>query len=321
MKYKTYSVPPTFIEAELGKIGLETHKTSNNIMIPCPFHKETHPSLSVSLGGNFVAGGWHCLGCHESGSWNKLAKRLGLRLWGKEESEQSNYVITTKAQVKDELKEDKLKLSKWTDEYKWKRFNASFLKKFGARLLYDFMYKAHFLYLPITYLNEQYGYCKVRLSDDVVAPKYWFNAKLNKVLFPIDYIIQDVVTDCVVLVEGMADALRLLKYNIPALALLGVVLTPFMEEQLENLAVKNIILCLDSDDPGRNAVFGYVTESGKEIEGLASKLESLGYNVYLLLLPKPEDGTDKYDPDNMPIKYVRCLGKMVRRLGGPKCTV
>lgn len=317
MKNNFSLIPSSFIESELNRSGLELRKTSNNIMIPCPFHRETHPSLSVAISSDKVPPGvWGCFGCAESGTWNKLARRLGLRQWNPDEDVNPfEFVNTNKIHIENEIKKDCLKLTEWTNEYHWKTYKAKFLKKFGAKLCYDNKYKSNFLYLPISYLSDEYGYCKVRLDPKLQASKYWFSPNMDKVLYPIDYIIDNISTKCIVLVEGMADAFRLLKNGIPALALLGVVITPFMEEQLESLAIKNIILCLDGDEPGQRAMFGYTTDSGKEIIGLGEKLENLGYNVRILPLPKEKE---KLDPDSMPKKYVRCLGKMCQSLGGPK---
>lgn len=306
-------IPASFIESELNRSGLDLKKSLNNIMIPCPFHRETHPSLSIAISNDKVPiGVWRCFGCSESGTWNKLARRLGLRLWNSNEEENPfDFVYTRKIELKKEVKKNRLVLSKWTDALHWKKYNAKFLRKFGAKACYDSMYKSNFLYLPITYLSDEYGYCKIRLDPNLQTSKYWFSPNMDKILFPIDYIIDNINTNTIVLVEGIADAFRLLQYNIPALALLGVHITPFMQEQLENLAIKNIILCLDGDDAGYRALFGYTTESGKHIVGLAEKFEKLGYETRILLLPKEKE---KIDPDNMPKKYLKCLNKMCKAL-------
>lgn len=304
--------PSSFVEAELRRCGLEIKKTSSDILIPCPFHKDTHPSLGVSIGGETPTGIFHCFGCSITGTWNKLAKRLGLRLWNSND-EDSIFVVKSKKDISVELKQDNLKLSKWTDDYTWKKYSSSFLSEFGARLLYDKVYKTNYLYLPITYLNETYGYCKVRLKETDPGPKYWFNAKLNKVLYPIDYILANMPTDCIVLVEGMGDVFRLLQYGIPSLSLLGVSITNFMHDQLEMLAAKNIILCLDGDNPGKEAALGSSKNGNKRV-GLASILEKQGYNVKMLFPP------DDRDPDDMPVEYVHALGKLCESLGGPKYT-
>ena len=58
-RYNKYP-PASFVETEIRRCGMEMKKTSNHILIPCPFHKDTNPSLGISLGGEVPAGVFHC---------------------------------------------------------------------------------------------------------------------------------------------------------------------------------------------------------------------------------------------------------------------
>jgi DNA primase len=47
-----------------------------NAMLRCPFHEDNHPSFSIHL----EDGVWNCFGCGESGSLEKLYRRLGEKM-------------------------------------------------------------------------------------------------------------------------------------------------------------------------------------------------------------------------------------------------
>lgn len=252
----------------------------------------------------------NCFGCGAKGSWNTLAKHLGLRLWNaNDEDIETTFVFKSNKKIKEELVSEGHIFKKLSNSLKWKSYDKDFLINFDARLLYDERCKATYLYLPMYYLNNVYGYCKVKLNKEDPGPKYWFNAGIRKPLYPIDYIIEKNHTQCVCLVEGIADAFRCIKNGIPALALLGTELTSFMSSQLEILAIPNIILCLDGDAAGIGAMKGT-----KFKEGLYKKLTKLGYAVKIAI---PPDGSD---PDSMPIKYINKLGKLCEKFGGPTYT-
>lgn len=313
------SYPPlTFIESELKRAGLAISHTGDHLQIPCPFHRETKPSLSVSLGtGKIPCGVFHCFGCGEKGRWNKLAHRLGLSSWGSAE-EDGIYIAKTKAAIQKEISEDDFALSKWRDN--WKRYNSEFLSIFGARKMRDCLNHVDYLWIPIEYGGDLYGYCRARLHETDPGPKYFFNANLVKVLYPFDLLLE---MDCttIVLVEGIADAYRLINQGIPALALLGVNLLPIMEEQLALLDVKNVIICLDGDAAGRTAVRGRKVIDNEKTKdkrkpvykrkpGLRKKLKDLGYNVLWYRLPEDTD------PDDVPFKYVKKLKRIFLDTGG-----
>lgn len=289
---------PNFIENELRRTGVQMVTTSDHVMMACPFHLDTAPSLSIALTSSKVPPGvFNCFGCHISGTWNKLAKRLGVRLWGIDEDDGEVYIYRSKKEIKDELETSGLKLYKWTDDYKWKRYSTKFLSKFGAKLLVSGFSQTDYLYLPIPYLNEIYGYCRVRLHENDPGPKYWFNKDMTKSLYPIDYILENSTNNYICLVEGIADAFRCIKNGISALALLGVEITPFMMNQIEGLAVENIVLCLDGDSAGWAGM-----------KKLYPRLKKAGYNVKIMKLP------DSTDPDSVSSKYIRKLKELCESL-------
>ena|SRR3990167_7516766 len=59
------------LEAVLGNNLSETRQ---NVSIPCPFHKERHPSFSINLD----TGLWVCFACGARGNYESLCNRLGV---------------------------------------------------------------------------------------------------------------------------------------------------------------------------------------------------------------------------------------------------
>jgi len=289
-----------FILKELSKSGTLSLKAENAV-IKCPFHDQHNPigTCSVSLGSKIKCGVWHCWSCKASGSWNTLASKLGLRLDLNSEENDFTYVIhNTKCSVYNEPDKSSLELSSLPKDFKWKKYDRKFLKKMNAKLLWNSEVKDYYLYLPIMYAYDYYGYVRCKIMDDSFGPKYWFSIK-TKIPYPCDYILEN-GDSTIVLVEGIADAFRLIKHGIPALSLFGLHLTPSMLNILESLAIEKVILCMDGDEAGKQAVFGK--------KGLASVLEKNNIESRVLFPP------DNNDPDDMPMSYIYVLKSMIQRL-------
>jgi len=292
-------VNSSFILKELNKSGRVILKAGNAV-IKCPFHDQHNPmgTCSISLGEKIECGVWNCWSCKSSGRWNSLASKLGLRLDIGDTNDDEIYTINSnKISIYTEIDEDKLELFKLPDDFKWKSYSRKLLRKMGAKLIWNDISKDYYLYLPITYIDEYYGYIRCKIHPDSIGPKYWF-ALSKKLPYPSDYLI-DKDTRTIVLVEGVADVFRLLRNGISALALLGTTLTSKMLDILEGLAVEKVILCLDGDEAGRNAVLGR--------KGIASMLEK--NNIETRVLFPPEDK----DPDNMPKSYINVLKYMIEK--------
>jgi hypothetical protein len=299
-----------FIEQEIKRSGVRYTQNSSYIQIVCPFHRDTDPSLSISLVADKVPPGvWYCFSCREKGTWNKLAARMGLRLFGKEDSD-TIFVAKSTKEIKEEIKESDLSLHKW--EGSWRRYSEEFLKTFKVRRLRDMLNHVDYMYIPITYGGDVQGYARARLHKDDPGPKYWFSPKMVKPLYPIDYLLKQ-QSRVLVLVEGITDAWRFLRARIPTGALLGTNLLPAMVEQLEILEVATIILCMDGDRSGREAVKGRLDSNNKRIPGLQEKILKLGYKVIDYKLPKG------IDPDEASVEILKDIRSLVREKGGVLC--
>lgn len=294
-----------FILKELRKVTLfkETNITSG-VSIVCPFHKDTDPSCNVSLGFKVPLGIFHCFSCGAKGTWNTLAEKLGMSTVTGEITNHKNLLSFKIEKFKPE-DEDTLNLEEL--DINWKGFSIDFLKQFKAKKLWDEELKDYYVYLPVTYIGSNYGYIRCKLYKDSIGLKYWFGM-LKKIFYPFDYYLNKNVST-LVLVEGVTDALRLIKYGIPTLATLGTKFNIKLGlDLLDDLDVETIILCYDGDDPGKDAVFGT-----SKFKGLADILEAENYKVRVLIPPKD------HDPYSMPKSYIKILQNMVKRTGGTLC--
>ena len=303
---------PQFVKQELNRLNVNFKKAGDSYMMLCCFHRDHKtPSLSIKVeeGGQYPPGTFNCLGCHESGSWNTLAARLGLSLWGKETEQDNFYVDKSIKEIKKEIEDSSLRLSKW--DRTWKRYDPAFLRKFQARKLTDSKTGMEYMWLPLNYGGDMQGYIRVRVSEKDQGPKYFFSPRMTKVLFPGDYLLK-YQTPVIILVEGIADALRLVRYRMAAASILGTILLPTMKDQLELMGVQTVITCLDGDKAGRRATKGYTLESGKKVTGLIETVEDLGIKAVDFRLPKEND------PDDAPVEVLRSLWKLYKKLGGIK---
>lgn len=304
-----------FIINELSKV-VNVKKSGQGVKIPCPFHNETEPSLQISLGTKVPAGIWYCFGCKEKGHWNSLAERLGLTQVGYNAKESKAFVNKKDIKLYKPIFEEELDLSELN--FTWKRYSAKFLNYFGARRLWHEGYADYFIFIPITFLGDYQGFIRVRLNPKL-GPKYWINLE-NKFFYPFDFYLDKKIST-IVLVEGLADVYRLIKNRIPALTIFGTTIPNIKDSvsMLKTLCIKNIILCMDGDLPGKEANL-------KLKEELSPK-----FNVEVLQLPfrykvfrdkrgklirnpsgKPKiEYIEKCDPDDMDKKYLKILRKMV----------
>lgn len=300
-----------FVKQELSRLNVRFQKTNGHYMMLCCFHRDNKtPSLSINVDNSKVPPGtFSCFGCHISGSWNMLAKHLGLAQWGKEEADCNYYVDKSVKEIRTEIEETGLTLSKWDE--KWRKYSPEFLHIFKVKKLTDKRNGLSYMWIPLTYGCDMQGYVRVRISNKDKGPKYFFSPNMTKVLFPGDFLLK-FNTPVVILVEGIADAMRLVKYKMASASILGTCLLPLMKDQLEIMGVKKAICCLDGDRPGRRATKGYMLESGKRVKGLLESVEDLGIEAIDFKLPKEND------PDDAPLSVIKELWKVYKEAGGIK---
>lgn len=292
-----------FIINQLNKIT--TPVGTKNLKIVCPFHKDTKPSLSISLGyGKVPPGVFYCFGCKSSGNWNTLATRLGLdQVVGQE----IDYTFLKKKvelfSVDDELD---LEVSSFNLK-KWRRYPISFLKKFGLKVVWDSKFRDYFFYIPVYNMGEYLGYIKYKIYDATFGLKVIFNFPY-KIIYPFDYLL-DFYSKVLVLVEGPTDAWRVLYNNMYCGATLGLTLTDNILENIDLLNIEKIILLYDSDSAGYNAVLGRKEKNGLRLPGFAEIL-SKNYDVRVIFPPEGKD------PDNSNIFFIDSVKSLYYKLGG-----
>jgi hypothetical protein len=165
---------------------------------------------------------------------------------------------------------------------------------------FDDIYKCPRLFFPVRQYGELMGWVSRRLDKpikDVPYKRKYLNApsmKSSKILFPFDEI-ERWDTNVVVLVEGPLDAVRLINYDIPALAIMGTAnYHPDNRIDLLNLGVERIFLAMDSDTAGKKA--------RREIGPSLAEM----FDVDDFFPPH------KKDPGNMGLPYMNKLWRLTR---------
>jgi len=332
-----------FILEELRKIWPKKI-SSKNVLICCPYHHETKPSLSIALEntGKVPAGAFNCFGCEAHGWWNKLAKELGLKFIDREKIEPENpYHLMYKGIKKTERKyvlPDNL--FEWDIE-SWRGLKKEFLMQFQPAKQFDDNNMEWRIFFPILQDNELLGHLSEKINKKSSSPKHIFSVGLpiSKILYPLDLH----VGNTVILVEGLVDMLRLRREGLPALCFFGVNgWKAFKAFTLHGL-VENVIACGDGDPPGwavNSKIFNDLKKDFTvEIFNIPSRKDHIkNFNKQQLLsyiekdqLPLHNADTMEadlileklspilenlkgYDPGNMPTVYVRQLKKIVKKV-------
>lgn len=221
-------------------------------------------------------GSFTCFSCGESGHWPKLERKLtGASTIGSVSSyEESEIVeILTPKRGKDLYVKPEF-LMDLEEGFTWEHpdgaFEKDFLDTLGAKLAirvwYDKTVKQQFselrLWLPV--------YMRYDLVGDILAAlerpapdaeefiKKTFKKYINsesleskETLWPLPYVVSRFGNERVVLVEGPADAMRLLTYGIPALAILGTGVWSERKADIVYYAFNEIVTCFDGDAAGK----------------------------------------------------------------------
>ena len=265
----------------------------NRATIICPFHNDTNPSGTVSLDEteSRVALGWfRCWSCGASVSWDTLADQVGMRKLRKTRKSPDDYAKPSSFRqnlLGEEADDDprvgnkawsedysKLKFkSGWKGMEEWRGISTRMLDKVGARLAYHTERDRYYVWLPVEVRRTLRGYVLAKLEKPtpfvdregkkVVPPSYlnapgrWSN-EYGLIYF--DYAVSmanELGVDTLVLCEGPRDALRLLRYKIPAVSVLGALnWSEAKRMTVERSGINNLILFMDGDTAGKKAAHG-----------------------------------------------------------------
>jgi hypothetical protein len=284
-------------------------RRGESILIYCPWHKETNPSLHVHVGHTVIPGSFRCFGCPAHGNWNKLARALNLPLFDFKQDSTSitlddnalSSIIreTIDGFRKREIAANSVRTLKGIedlpDNFSWRGYSTNFYNRLGCKFYWDKQHDREYLYFP---LNMNGTYCGYTLASlDGKDEKYQIFAEASKLLFLYDQII---VNEPIVIVEGHFDAIRLMAEGIPAVAIFGV--QNWSDIKRNYIITKHpskILIVFDGDKAGYDAAVRVWRDIRVEF-----------CNVDIYYIPITQEGL-KLDPGNAP-KYI--LDDIRRRL-------
>ena len=274
-----------FIRAELEQLPAERGAQfrglddSRTCWLKCPWHgdgKDNTASLKVNLTGQYV-GSWVCFGCFihrdgvpkpRGGKWSELASKLGMK-GGSPASDDEIQV----PRIRDALRETLLgetdsnsesnkkrvlvkKSPKFPIKERWRGINGWLLHAIGARVVFD-EHGSH-VYLPIKMGREWCSGIYCTWDKQQLAYINETDPRIKRALFPYNYVVRLLRqmpkrARYLVLCEGPRDALNLLQYGIPALAVLGgiTVWTSAKAEAVAELNPRLVVLAFDPDEVGK----------------------------------------------------------------------
>lgn len=269
--------------------------------IPCPFHNEKIPSLSINVGRvSIPLGVFHCFGCNRSGSWNVLAEYVGMKLIKSSKPEEVEDQLDDPFEMlEDMLDAETVDTSVPKNVLEWRgkwtpdniEFDEKLLRKLKAKKWFDKKSEIFRILFPVTLNKKSVGYVSHRL-DDHSEPKHrncpgpW----AKKYFIGYDFIKPG--TKSIALVEGSSDWIRMTKEKIPTLGLLGA--HNWSKKKLAalvSLGVEKTVLFLDGDRAGY--------EASEKIEKHIRKY----MEVEVVKLPSKK-GYVKLDPGNCPRKFI-----------------
>lgn len=261
---------------------------SEYALVQCPFHKggqEANPSLMVNLANvKFPVGFHYCLSCGIKGNWNKLAEAFDLETLTVEARHAS---LLTSNRSKNLFPVQNLELNslktpantnktkgkaisiKWPETDNWRGISGNLLAKLNCKLSLDKQTKEKQLILPVCISNMQVGFIAAFLQKkDKSLGSSYFNSSgswVKEALFPYDYVKtllhNEQRTAPICLVEGPRDALNLIQFGVPALAILGC--TNWSKQSISLLMsckFSKLIIMMDGDEAGRKAAAQIYTD-------------------------------------------------------------
>ncbi len=265
----------TFILNELNKISnSEKLVKDENIVVLCPYHKDTTPSFSISISETkrrVPLGYGRCWSCGEKGGWNFFANKLNLKSFGSGEIS-DEYMRRLDDKDKNDLigKINTLTLDDINEEFKcylsypipenkdWRGFSGKFLKKFNIYCSSDENGKDCIL-VPVYYDDVIVGAVKGfdKKPSNKKFPSYLnYSGKWIREygIFPYDYIsklIEKKNYNYVIICEGLRDALSLIKLGYPALCIFGTgTWTDKKLNRIKALGIDKLVIMMDAGKSG-----------------------------------------------------------------------
>jgi hypothetical protein len=309
--------------AELASYSGAKKTVGESTFVACPYHSERTPSFRIFHSASSNSPGFgKCYGCGVSAKFDELAPKLGLKPYAYSKPTQQ-YARPVVKPVEDVVPTESFDFRPLPPNKVWREISTNLLIDIGCMKISQ--YGSPFIWMPVMVKGEERGYIRARLRKAKDKPSY-----LNKAgkwserngLFPYDYSVQlmkDKGYKSIVIVEGPRDALRLLSYGIPAIALLGTQSWSKRKAHLLELSgASTIVLCFDGDCAGKGA-------EEKVIPDLKNLLNIEIFNLrgkdspYWAFRKEEEPSkcakkkkVELWDPGCMPLRKVKQLRKLVR---------
>lgn len=249
------------------------------IRCACPFHaNHGSPTLWVNFGTaeDLPFGAFKCFSCGESGLWHKLEHKLtGTNSIGSPQAyDEAELLPVIELRKPKELYRPPPILFELDEGFTWEHpdgdFSDTFLRTLGSKLAmrtwFDKTVRQQFselrLWLPVHEGDMLAGDIMAALErpaeDAEEFIKKGFKKYINSTsleakdtLWPLPDVVRRFGTEYIVLVEGPADAMRLILNGVPALACLGTGVWSQSKADKVYYVFKKICTCFDGDTAGR----------------------------------------------------------------------
>ena len=299
-----------FVRQQLDAYSGAKKKLSDSTFVNCPFHHEKTPSGRIFHGDQTSNPGYFkCYGCGTTATWNNLAPKLGLQGFTAPKpkdvyTDELPILLPKTEEQQDEAKGTIIITGDVPRRKRWRTISTNLLTEIGAKLCRMHYKETNFtteeyLYFPVVVRGKERGFIRARKRKLKGKPSY-LNApgawSKHYGLFPLDYAIELMKTttkNVLVLVEGPRDALRLLSYGIPAVAILGT--QSWSDRKTKMLAlsgVDTVVLVFDGD------------AAGKKARKVIRDFVKLHMAVKHYKFPVREDADEQWDPGNCPEEMI-----------------
>ncbi len=325
---------------EIGKIPGDKKFNGDTVMVCCPFpdHNDKTPSCGIytSVGMEIPLGFYHCFGCGKKGHWNSLAKVCNLqeiKEWALKDAGENSLSALLKTyekigqQVGTYPSVDLLMRAlgrksymEWPVDIVWRGYPGALVKAAGG-LLNAQRTGTNVCFFPCKHGSKYIGGVAAYLTKQMNGTSYvnsqgdW--AK-DKGLFPLQLVkecLKKYKLNYVVLVEGPRDALALLSYGIPALAVLGAEQFGATKRRtIEMLGVSVVYTMMDNDKGGKTA--------RNKVKEEFEKNSPIPVRHFKLPVEYDKKGKlIKLDPDNAPLKIIKEVRAILKEKHTKKCLI
>lgn len=313
------------IEQEVRRIRGATKPNPSGVMVVCPFHRDSDPSMIINLDpkSKRPIGSFYCFGCTKHGRWNELAEAFGLQSINGQNTQVTEFHgrdYDPKLLEPDDTVEsfdfitDDLGLEfvvNWPEHMDWRSIPGDLLAKINAKLALDSRTQEEVVFLPVMVNKVMVGGIKALMerpeSKDTLA---YVNSSgvwaREKGLFPLDSVKKQIRKHrCVIIVEGSRDALRLIACGLPAVAILG---THNWDATKRDLliatGVESVVLMMDSDEAGRKAQRKIKRSCAGLLEIHSVNMKAIEERINKARIKKGKTPLKKIDPVDLPVSLI-----------------